>query len=48
LYGRGQVFVIDVTTGKVLATAQGIKAGDAEITEGKATRSVAKVSACSP
>ena len=46
--GLGKVFVIDVTTGKVTATVQGVKAGGASITEGKATRAVAKVTSCAP
>jgi hypothetical protein len=45
--GIGQVFVIDASTGRVLATARGTQAGGAEITEGKATRSIAKLAACS-
>jgi hypothetical protein len=45
--GIGQVFVIDASTGRVLATARGTQASGAEITEGKATRSIAKLAACS-
>lgn len=44
--GLGQVFMIDVTTGKVLGKVQGTKAGGADITEGKVTRSIAKAGAC--
>ncbi|HEX3760762.1 MAG TPA: hypothetical protein VHW23_18740 [Kofleriaceae bacterium] len=42
----GAVFVIDVTSGRVLATASSTQDGSANITEGKATRSIAKLATC--
>jgi hypothetical protein len=46
--GLGQVFVIDVKTGKVHATATGAKEGGASITEGKLARALDKIPPCAP
>jgi hypothetical protein len=43
---RGKVVAIDVTNGKVLATADGTEAGGAVVTEGKQTRTLDKLAAC--
>jgi DNA-binding beta-propeller fold protein YncE len=43
---HGRVVVIDVTTGKVLATADGTAAGGAAITEGAKTRTLDKLPTC--
>ncbi len=44
--GVGTVFLIDVKTGKVKATAHGVAGGGVVIDEGKASRPVASVPAC--
>lgn len=42
----GSVFLIDVTTGKVKATAKVLPNGSVQITEGKQSRSLAKLAPC--
>ncbi len=46
--GVGKVFLIDVRTGKVKATAHGVAGGGVVVDEGKVTRPVASIPACPP